>query len=47
MEDAIIKFTDEIEKDISSKKHVISVFVDESKAVDSCDHDILINKIKN
>jgi hypothetical protein len=45
-EDAIIKFTDEIEKDISCKKHVISVFVDVSKAFDSCDHDILINKIK-
>jgi len=45
-EDAILKFTDEIERDISEKKHVVSVFVDVSKAFDSCDHTILINKIR-
>jgi len=44
-EDAILKFTNQIEKDLSDKKHVVSVFVDVSKAFDSCDHNILIKKI--
>jgi hypothetical protein len=31
-EHAILKFTDQIERELSSKKHVVSVFVDVSKA---------------
>jgi len=44
-EDAVIKFVDKIEKDIALGKHVISVYIDVSKAFDSCDHEILIKKI--
>ncbi len=35
-----------IEEDLSLGKHVASVYIDVSKAFDSCDHEILINKIK-
>jgi len=45
-EDAVIKFVDEIEKELSKKHHVASVFVDVSKAFDSCDHGILIKKLE-
>ena len=45
-EDAILKFVDQIEKELSDKKHVVSVFVDVTKAFDSCDHEILIKKIE-
>jgi hypothetical protein len=41
-EDAVVKLVDKIEKDLASKLHVVSVFVDVSKAFDSCDHEILI-----
>jgi len=44
-EDAILKFTNEIQKELSNKKHVVSVFVDVSKAFDSCDHSIILAKI--
>jgi len=44
-EHAIIKFTDQIELELSNKKHVVSVFIDVSKAFDSCDHEILIKKL--
>jgi len=44
-EDAILKFTNQIEKELSNKQHVVSVFVDVSKAFDSCDHNILIKKL--
>ena len=43
-EDAVIKFVDKIEKDIALGKQVISVYIDVSKAFDSCDHEILIKK---
>ena len=43
-EDAILKFVDQIEKELSDKKHVVSVFVDVTKAFDSCDHEIFIKK---
>ena len=45
-EDAVLKFVDEIEKNLSKKKHVASVFVDVSKAFDSCDHGILLKKLE-
>lgn len=45
-EDAVVKFIDRIEKDLSLGLHVVSVYVDVSKAFDSCDHQILLNKIK-
>ena len=45
-EDAVIKFVDKIETDLSLKKHVVTVFVDVSKAFDSCDHSILLKKLK-
>ena len=45
-EDAVIKFVDEIEKELSKKHHVASVFVDVSKAFDSCDHGILLKKLE-
>jgi len=45
-EDAMLKFTNQIEKELCDKKHVVSVFVDVSKAFDSCDHGILLAKIK-
>jgi hypothetical protein len=44
-EDAVIKFVDIIERELSDKKHVVSVFIDVSKAFDSCDHEILLKKI--
>jgi ribosomal protein L30/L7E len=45
-EDALIKFADRVQKELAANKHVVSVFVDVSKAFDSCDHGILITKIK-
>ena len=45
-EDAVLKFIDKVEKDMSTKKHVVSIYVDVSKAFDSCDHKIIINKLK-
>jgi hypothetical protein len=45
-EDAVLKFVDKIERDLSNKLHVVTVYIDVSKAFDSCDHKILINKIK-
>lgn len=45
-EDAIIKFIDKIEKELLTKKHVISIYIDVSKAFDSCDHSILIKKLQ-
>jgi len=45
-EDAVVKFIDKIEKDLSLGLHVVSVYIDVSKAFDSCDHQILLNKIK-
>ncbi len=45
-EDAVLKFVDKIEKDLVSKKHVVSIYVDVSKAFDSCDHGIILNKLK-
>jgi hypothetical protein len=44
-EDAVIKFVDKIERDIALGKHVVSIYIDVSKAFDSCDHDILLKKI--
>ncbi len=45
-EDAVIKFIDYIEKAKNTKKHVISIHIDVSKAFDSCNHDILKAKLK-
>ena len=45
-EDATLKFVNKIEEDIRLGKHVATVYVDVSKAFDSCDHGLLINKIK-
>jgi len=45
-EDALLKFADRIEKDLALEKHVVSVYLDASKAFDSCDHTILINKLR-
>ena len=45
-EDALMKFADMVQKELAANKHVVSVFVDVSKAFDSCDHGILINKIR-
>ena len=44
-EDAVLKFVDKIQKDVSMGKHVVSVYIDVSKAFDSCDHKIIINKL--
>ena len=45
-EDALLKFADKVQRELAENKHVVSVFVDVSKAFDSCDHGILITKIK-
>ena len=45
-EDAIAKFVDRIEKELITKKHVVSIYIDVSKAFDSCNHKILIEKLK-
>ncbi len=44
-EDAALKFVNQIQKDLSLKKHVVTVYVDVSKAFDSCDHEIIIKKM--
>ena len=43
--DAITKFVDVIEKELTSNKHVCSIYIDVSKAVDSCDHKIMLQKL--
>jgi len=45
-EDAVIKFIDVIEKAKSKHKFVISIHIDVSKAFDSCDHNIMKDKLK-
>jgi len=45
-EDAALKFVNQIQKDLNLKKHVVTVYVDVSKAFDSCDHGIIIKKLK-
>jgi len=45
-EDAALKFVHQIQKDLNLKKHVVTIYVDVSKAFDSCDHKIIINKLK-
>jgi len=45
-EDAAIKFINEVQKELRANKHVVTLYVDVSKAFDSCDHDIIVNKIK-
>ena len=45
-EDAVIKFIDYIEKAKLNHKYVISIHIDVSKAFDSCDHDIIKQKLK-
>lgn len=44
-EDAVIKFVDRIERDLALGNHVVSIYIDVSKAFDSCDHEILVSKI--
>ena len=44
-EDAVLKFVDKIQKELSVGKHVVTVYIDVSKAFDSCDHKIIINKL--
>ncbi len=46
-EDAAIKFVNEVQKELRANKHVVTIYVDVSKAFDSCDHDIILNKIKH
>jgi len=41
-----MKFVDCIEKNLSEGKHVASIFIDVAKAFDSCDHCILIKKLR-
>ena len=45
-EDAVLKFIDHIEKAKLSHKYVISIHIDVSKAFDSCNHDIIKQKLK-
>ena len=45
-EDALLKFANTVQKELAANNHVVSVFVDVSKAFDSCDHGILLRKIK-
>ena len=45
-EDAIVKFVDTIEKGLGENKHVVSISVDVSKAFDSCNHNIILAKMK-
>ncbi len=46
-EDAAIKFVNEVQKELRANKHVVTIYVDVSKAFDSCDHGILIDKIRH
>ena len=45
-DDAITKFVDEIEKELTKNKHVCSIYIDVSKAFDSCDHSIMLKKLQ-
>jgi len=45
-EDAVLKLVDKVQRDLSSKLHVVTIYVDVSKAFDSCDHEILIKKLR-
>ena len=44
--DAVTKFIDYIERAKTRHKHVVSIHIDVSKAFDSCNHDILVAKLK-
>jgi hypothetical protein len=41
-EDAVIKFVEKIEQELAANNHVISIYLDVSKAFDSCDHEIIL-----
>lgn len=43
---AILKFTSEILKNMERRNHVVGVFLDLSKAFDSIDHNILLDKLE-
>ena len=45
-EDAVLRFVDKLERDIAMGKHVVSIYIDVSKAFDSCDHEIILKKLK-
>jgi len=45
-EDAVVKFIDHIERMKKTKRHIVSIHIDVSKAFDSCNHEILKNKLR-
>ena len=43
--DAIITFIDNIERNFDQQKHTLTMYVDLKKAFDTCDHEILLQKL--
>jgi len=45
-DDALTKFVDHLEKSLLKNKYVLSIYIDVSKAFDSCNHEILKQKLR-